>query len=79
MAISVAQCGGIGVIHRFNSIVQQVEIIEKVKRAESFKIDEPYTCSPTSTVENVAPSGLIMFYLLSFVKHQKIMQAKVLW
>lgn len=53
MAISVAQCGGIGVIHRFNSIVQQVEIIEKVKRAESFKIDEPYTCSPTSTVENL--------------------------
>ena len=37
MAIAMARHGGIGIIHRFNSIEEQVEMVLKVKRAESFR------------------------------------------
>ena len=40
MAIAMARAGGLGVIHRFLTIEQQVAEVERVKRAESFVIDE---------------------------------------
>jgi len=43
MAIAMAREGGIGVIHRFMTIQQQVREVEKVKRAESIVIENPYT------------------------------------
>jgi IMP dehydrogenase len=43
MAIILAQAGGIGVIHRFMTIEQQVEEVLKVKRSESIVIDQPYS------------------------------------
>ena len=45
MAIVVAQAGGVGVIHRFMTIEQQVEEVLKVKRSESIVIDQPYSLS----------------------------------
>ena len=43
MAIIVARAGGVGIIHRFMTIEQQVEEVLKVKRSESIVIDQPYS------------------------------------
>jgi IMP dehydrogenase len=43
MAITMARAGGIGIIHRFMSIEQQVEEVLKVKRSESIVIEQPYS------------------------------------
>ena len=50
MAIALARRGGIGIIHRFNTIEQQVKQVQSVKRSESFVIEHPYTVGPESTV-----------------------------
>lgn len=42
MAIMIAQSGGVGIIHRFMTIEQQVEEVLKVKRSESIVIEQPY-------------------------------------
>ena len=46
MAIALARVGGIGVIHRNLSIVDQVAEVDKVKRSESGMIVEPVTLQP---------------------------------
>ncbi len=43
MAITIARAGGIGVVHRFMTVEQQVEEVLKVKRSESILIEQPYT------------------------------------
>ncbi len=43
LAITIARAGGIGIIHRFMTIEQQVEEVLKVKRSESIQIEQPYT------------------------------------
>ena len=43
MAIAMAKLGGIGIIHRFLSIEDQVAEVKKVKRNENLKIDNPIT------------------------------------
>ncbi|MEM4189694.1 MAG: IMP dehydrogenase [Candidatus Caldarchaeum sp.] len=50
MAIAMAREGGVGVIHRFNAVQQQVEQIKMVKRAENIAIEEPYTIGPEATI-----------------------------
>lgn len=50
MAIAMARHGGIGILHRFNTIEQQVHQVRQVKRSESFVIENPYTILPHSTV-----------------------------
>ncbi|MBE0411930.1 MAG: IMP dehydrogenase [Anaerolineales bacterium] len=51
MAISVAQAGGIGILHRFMSLERQSEMVRQVKRSESFVVEHPITVSPNATVE----------------------------
>ncbi|MEO6867356.1 MAG: IMP dehydrogenase [Gaiellales bacterium] len=51
MAISMAQAGGLGVIHRFLTIEEQADQVQRVKRAESHVIDKPYTIDPEASVE----------------------------
>jgi len=51
MAIAMARSGGLGIIHRFNAIKDQVEEVLKVKRAENFTIDEPFTIGPEATLQ----------------------------
>lgn len=53
MAIAMARMGGIGIIHRFMPIEKQVQEIKKVKRAENFIIEDPYTIEPDKTVQDV--------------------------
>lgn len=50
MAIALAREGGIGIIHRFMTIQEQVEQVLKVKRSESVVIEQPYTISPDSKI-----------------------------
>ncbi|MDQ4072829.1 MAG: IMP dehydrogenase [Thermoproteota archaeon] len=51
MAIALAREGGIGIIHRFTTIEDQVEEVLKVKRSESVIIEQPYIISPTFTIK----------------------------
>ncbi len=50
MAIAMAREGGIGIIHRFMPVEQQVAEVLKVKRAEGIVIDDPYTIGVEATV-----------------------------
>ncbi|PIZ95952.1 MAG: IMP dehydrogenase [Candidatus Magasanikbacteria bacterium CG_4_10_14_0_2_um_filter_33_14] len=50
MAIAMARLGGIGILHRFNSIEENVEEVKRVKRAQNLIVSDPYTVDPTSTV-----------------------------
>ncbi|MFZ5881374.1 MAG: IMP dehydrogenase, partial [Chloroflexota bacterium] len=53
MAITMAREGGIGIIHRFLSIDEQARQIQRVKKAESFIVEDPITLPETSTVGEV--------------------------
>ncbi len=49
-AITLAQAGGIGIIHRNLSIPAQAQEVEKVKKYESGMIVDPVTISPDITI-----------------------------
>ena len=51
-AISMAQEGGIGTIHKNMSISEQANHVEKVKRSESGMITDPITVSPEQPVRD---------------------------
>src|SRR5574341_156531 len=53
MAIAMARAGGIGIIHRFMPSETQAQQIARVKKAESFVVDEPITLSVQHTVGDV--------------------------
>ncbi|PIY93575.1 MAG: IMP dehydrogenase [Candidatus Magasanikbacteria bacterium CG_4_10_14_0_8_um_filter_32_14] len=50
MAIAMARLGGIGILHRFNSIEENVEEVKRVKRAQNLIVSDPYTIDPSKTV-----------------------------
>lgn len=52
MAIAIAREGGIGIIHRFLPIEQQVAHVLKVKRSEGIVIEKPYTLLPEQRLED---------------------------
>jgi IMP dehydrogenase len=54
LAIAIAQEGGIGVIHKNLTIVEQAKEVDKVKRSESGMILDPVTLTPESTVYQAA-------------------------
>lgn len=51
MAVAMAREGGIGVIHRFLTITEQVNEVLKVKRSGSVMIENPYFIRPNQTVK----------------------------
>ena len=53
MAITIAREGGIGIIHRFMSLEDQVAQVSRVKRTESIVIENPYTLLDSSTTGDV--------------------------
>jgi len=48
MAISMSMAGGLGIIHRFQSIESQVKMVNRVKRHLSYVIENPYTIKQTA-------------------------------
>ncbi|MBR9689371.1 MAG: IMP dehydrogenase [Candidatus Altiarchaeota archaeon] len=53
MAIEMARHGGLGLIHRFMTLEEEVEKVKAVKRAENTVIEKPYTIKRTATVGQV--------------------------
>lgn len=53
MAIALAREGGIGIIHRFMSIEEQVGEVIKTKRDVGYVLHRPYTVSPEMTLKQV--------------------------
>jgi IMP dehydrogenase len=62
LAIAIAQEGGIGVLHKNMTIVQQAEHVRKVKRSESGMIQDPITL----------PENAIVADALNIMKEHKI-------
>lgn len=52
MAIAMARCGGIGIIHKNMSIEQQAEEVDMVKRSENGVIIDPFYLSPEHTLRD---------------------------
>jgi len=50
MAVTMAREGGIGIIHRFFTIEEEVKEVLKVKRSGSVMIEKPYTIRADQTV-----------------------------
>jgi len=51
MAIAAARFGGIGIVHRFMTIEENIEEIRRVKRAQNFIIEDPYIIDPFRTIK----------------------------
>lgn len=62
LAISLAQQGGIGIIHRNLTIERQASEVDKVKRSESGMIVDPITMAPEQKISEA----------LAVMKHYKI-------
>ena len=52
MAVIMAREGGIGIIHRFLTIDEEVDQVLKVKRSGSVMIENPYTIQPEQSIQN---------------------------
>jgi len=53
MAINMALNGGLGIIHRFMSVDEQVSEVNRVKRYVNYIFTEPYTVQDTMTIAEV--------------------------
>lgn len=51
MAIAMARMGGIGFLHRFMTIEENVNEIKKVKRAQNHIVKKPYLIAPHKSVQ----------------------------
>jgi IMP dehydrogenase len=63
MAIALARCGGVGVLHRNLSAEDQAEQVDMVKRSESGMIVNPISVGPDTTVGEV--DGICARYHIS--------------
>ncbi len=52
MAIAIAEQGGVGIIHRFLTIEEEVMEVKKVKRSQNFVIDDPVTISSGASLKD---------------------------
>lgn len=53
LAISLAQDGGVGIIHKNMTVVEQAAQVRAVKKFESGVIKDPITVTPTATIREV--------------------------
>jgi IMP dehydrogenase len=86
MAIAMAQVGGIGILHRFMTVEQQIECVLRVKRSESLIVESPFTISPEASVQHarqrmseVDVGGLVVVdennYLLGIITNRDVLLA----
>ena len=73
MAIALATEGGIGIIHRFMTIEEQVQEVSKVKRNVGFILDAPYTIGPKDTIQTALQkkikTGIDCFIVVDETNH----------
>ena len=60
MAVEMALRGGIGIIHRFCSIKDQVEMVKKVKRHTHYIIQKPYTINENCSIEDIIEKSNVL-------------------
>ena len=65
MAIAIAREGGLGIIHKNMSIVEQASEVDKVKRSENGVIVDPFFLHPENTVQEAV--NLMQKYHISGV------------
>lgn len=53
LAITIAQEGGISIIHKNMSIEEQARQVQKVKKFESGVINDPFTISPNTSIKDL--------------------------
>ena len=53
LAIALAREGGLGVIHRNNTVDEQVAMVARVKRAENLVVEKPITVLPEATIADL--------------------------
>lgn len=53
MAIEMALHGGIGILHRYCSISEQVDMVKKVKRYTNSRIENPYTITENESIDTL--------------------------
>ena len=53
MAIAVASLGGIGIIHKNNSVEEQAQQVKRVKKFESGIVRDPISIKSTNTIEEL--------------------------
>ena len=53
MAIAMSRNGGIGILHRFMSLEEQVQMVKDVKRSESYIVEHPYVISPSASISEL--------------------------
>ena len=53
LAIALAREGGLGVIHRNNTIDEQAQMVRNVKRSENIVIDNPVTTTPETSLQKL--------------------------
>jgi len=73
MAIALARCGGLGIIHRFMSVQAQASEVDRVKRSEHGVISDPFSLSPNHYVYEA--DKLMEKYRISgvpIVEHDKL-------
>ena len=58
MAVTMAREGGIGIIHRFLTVEEEVNEVLKVKRSGSVMIENPYSIVPEKTVNEAIDYAL---------------------
>ena len=51
LAIAIARAGGIGVLHRNLSVVEQADEVDRVKRAQAGMISAPISLPPTASLD----------------------------
>lgn len=59
MAIGMAKYGGLGILHRFNTIEEQVRMVRRVKRSGAFINTNPITVEPESSYKTVKDKMLL--------------------
>lgn len=52
LAIAMARCGGLGVVHRNLSVEDQAAEVQKVKRSQSGMISDPVTLRANATLDD---------------------------
>jgi IMP dehydrogenase len=60
MAIGMAKLGGLGIIHRYCTIDEQVQMIKNVKRFTNYIIYQPYILNENDTVDKIKRNNYLV-------------------
>lgn len=53
MALELARCGGIGIVHRYQSVEDQTKTVRKIKKAENVFITDPFIVDEEESIDTL--------------------------